>query len=53
MKKKITDAYIFGHSHKASIKKISSSSTYFNTGEWINNSNYVVMDSGKLTLKSF
>ena len=35
------------------VKKISSSSTYFNTGEWINNSNYVVMDSGKLTLKSF
>ena len=51
--KKNNDAYIFGHSHKASIKKISSSSTYFNTGEWINNSSYVVMDSGKLTLKNF
>tara|TARA_B100001027_G_scaffold197241_1_gene154577 strand:- start:32 stop:787 length:756 start_codon:yes stop_codon:yes gene_type:complete len=46
-------AYIFGHSHMASHIPISNSSDYYNTGEWIKNSNYVVYNGEKFKLKSF
>tara|TARA_B100000886_G_scaffold150149_1_gene102083 strand:- start:244 stop:993 length:750 start_codon:yes stop_codon:yes gene_type:complete len=51
--KEINNTYIFGHSHKVSKKQISEFSTYFNTGEWINQSNYLVYESGKFNLKNF
>lgn len=51
--KEINDAYIFGHSHKVSEKEISELSTYYNTGEWISQSNYLVYKSGKFNLKNF
>ncbi|MEL0008263.1 MAG: UDP-2,3-diacylglucosamine diphosphatase [Flammeovirgaceae bacterium] len=51
--KESNKAYIFGHSHKVSIKKISNSSTYFNTGEWLNESSYLELDSDNFKLKKF
>jgi UDP-2,3-diacylglucosamine hydrolase len=46
-------AYIFGHSHRESKIPISESSTYYNTGEWINSSSYLVYQSGKFDLKIY
>ena len=34
-------------------KEISELSTYYNTGEWISQSNYLVYKSGKFNLKNF
>ncbi len=46
-------AYIFGHSHRESNMQISKSSTYFNTGEWINGSSYLLYESGRFKIKTF
>ncbi len=47
------DAYIFGHSHHINEEKISDKSTYFNCGEWINNSFYLESDGKYFNLKEF
>ena len=49
--KEANEAYVFGHSHKVSAKEISSSSTYFNTGEWLNESNFPYLNQADLKLK--
>ena len=51
--KEANEAYVFGHSHKVSAKEISSSSTYFNTGEWLNESSFLVLESDRFELKKF
>ena len=47
------DYYIFGHSHQAIEKKINNNSKYINVGDWIKNSNYLVVKNEKFQLKSF
>lgn len=47
------DYYIFGHRHLTLNMPISDSSTYLNLGEWITDSNYVVIDNETVTLKKF
>ena len=47
------DYYIFGHSHQPIEKKINSNSKYINVGDWIKNSNYLVVKNEQFQLKSF
>ena len=47
------DYYIFGHSHQPIEKKINSTSKYINVGDWIKNSNYLVVKNEQFQLKSF
>ena len=47
------DAYIFGHSHYISKETISNDSRYYNTGDWMNNSNYLEFYSNKFKIKKF
>jgi len=47
------DFYIFGHRHLAIEAPISTHSTYFNLGEWINGSTYLEMTRDNATLKTF
>jgi len=47
------DYYIFGHRHLKMERKVSDNSTYYNLGEWVNESNYGVYDGNKFEFKSF
>ena len=44
------DVVILAHSHIPVIKKFGSNKYYVNTGDWINNFSYVVIDKGKISL---
>ncbi|MFO7868064.1 MAG: UDP-2,3-diacylglucosamine diphosphatase [Bacteroidales bacterium] len=44
------DFFIFGHRHIAVDKKITPSSTYINTGNWITNTSYAVFDGTEIKL---
>ncbi len=52
-KKSPVDIFIFGHSHYANKKNVSSKSTYFNCGDWITNSYYLKTNGEKYELKTF
>ncbi len=47
------DYYIFGHSHQSIERKINNNSKYINVGDWIKNSNYLVVKNEQIKLKSF
>jgi UDP-2,3-diacylglucosamine hydrolase len=47
------DYFIFGHRHLPIEFDISSTSKYFNLGEWMNYNSYVVFDGEKATLEYF
>ena len=47
------DVYIFGHSHKVSERKINEKSKYYNMGEWISSSNYLVTDCKTFRINKF
>ena len=48
-----TDIFVFGHSHYVNKKNISNISTYYNCGEWINNSFYLESNGERYELKEF
>jgi len=48
-----TDIFVFGHSHYVNKKNISNTSTYYNCGEWINNSFYLESNGERYELKEF
>lgn len=52
-RKNPTDIFVFGHSHHVNREPISNKSTYFNCGEWINDSYYLESDGGNYELKRF
>ena len=45
------DYYIFGHHHNPEKIKIDKKSYYINTGDWIKNFSYAVMENGNIELK--
>jgi UDP-2,3-diacylglucosamine hydrolase len=47
------DVYVFGHSHKVSERVINKRSKYYNTGEWISSSNFLVTDCKTFKIKKF
>ncbi len=47
------DYYIFGHSHQSIERKINNNSKYINVGDWIKNSNYLVIKNEQIKLKRF
>lgn len=47
------DFLIFGHRHFPAKIKLSSGATYFNLGEWVNYTNYAMMDNGEVELLDF
>lgn len=53
LQKEHFDYFIFGHRHLPLELKITSDSTYFNLGEWINHQTYVVVDEESAKLVSW
>jgi UDP-2,3-diacylglucosamine hydrolase len=53
LKNKHYDYFIFGHTHLPSIQKLSSDSSYINTGDWINFLSYAVFDGNDVQLKYY
>ena len=47
------DYYIFGHRHLYMERKVSDNSTYYNLGEWVNESYYGVFDGHTMEIKSY
>lgn len=47
------DYYIFGHRHLQLELPVSDNSTYYNLGEWVNQSTYLEFDGNKAQLKTF
>ena len=47
------DYYIFGHHHNPEKTRIDKKSYYINTGDWITNFSYAVMENGTIELKKF
>lgn len=47
------DFLIFGHRHFPAKIKLSSGATYFNLGEWVNYTNYAMMDNDEVELLDF
>lgn len=47
------DYYIFGHRHLPLELQVSENSTYYNLGEWVNQSTYLEFDGDKAELKTF
>jgi UDP-2,3-diacylglucosamine hydrolase len=45
--------YIFGHTHMPCMQKISHSSQYCNTGDWVSHSTYAYFDGSTLELLAF
>ena len=53
LKTKKYDFFIFGHRHVAVDKEIEPGSRYINTGNWIMNTTYAVLNENGLELKSY
>jgi len=53
LKEKYYDYFIYGHRHLAIQKKITDSSTYINTGNWITNTSYAVFNGKSVEVKIF
>jgi UDP-2,3-diacylglucosamine hydrolase len=53
IKKEHIDLFVFGHRHIPIEIKLNESSSYVNTGEWVNYFSYFRMDGNKFELKSF
>lgn len=53
LQQKHYDYFLFGHRHLPMEINLNESSTYINTGDWINYYTYAVFDGQKLTLKKF
>lgn len=47
------DFYVFGHRHLSLELPVSDTSTYYNLGEWVNQSTYLEFDGSKAILKTF
>ena len=52
-KKNQNDVYIFGHSHHKSKVKINNNSMYYNAGEWMVGSSYLMFSNDQFKLKKF
>lgn len=47
------DYYIFGHRHLVLDMEVSENSRYLNSGDWVNNSNYIVFDGTSCNLVEY
>ena len=47
------DAYIFGHSHCTSKEKVNKNSFYYNAGDWITDSSYLVFSNNNFKINKF
>ena len=52
-KKISNDTYIFGHSHYISEEKINNNAFYYNAGDWITNSSYLVLSNNKFKINKY
>ena len=47
------DSVIFGHSHHAGYIDLGDGKQYFNTGSWLVRPDYLEIDNGKISLKTW
>jgi len=47
------DSVIFGHSHHAGSIDLGDGKQYFNTGSWLIRPDYLEIDNGKISLKTW